>query len=151
MSKGTYRHSAVHSAHMIGINWGLLLQLAIQLPMACTRGAVRRIMGRTWDQFPQGRETEVPGHPSAVAQMLEVSRVGICAFLRVQTKRTLGVMVQGAACSGPVCVHERRLQLRGCPCTRAHRVCTTATISSQTPVHHPKMHPPNSPWNPRKA
>ena len=34
---------------------------------------------------------------------------------------------------------------------RAHRVRTVAIISGQTPVHHPKMHPPKQPIEPQKT
>jgi len=41
--------------------------------------------------------------------------------------------------------------LEGVVAPRAHRVRTAATISGQTPVHHPKMHhPPQQPMEPEK-
>ena len=39
----------------------------------------------------------------------------------------------------------------GVAAPRAHRVCAGATVSSQTPVHDPKMYPPEQPIEPQKT
>ena len=42
----------------------------------------------------------------------------------------------------------RNAKIEGVVAPRAHRVRTAATIRGQTPVHHPKMHPPKQPIKP---
>ena len=75
--------------------------------------------------------TNRPGTPSQVmGRRMAPHAVHLCGMHR---PLQLSTALPSPACSMRVLVH---------------RACTAAAISGQTPVHHPKMHPPKQPIEP---